>query len=125
MTTKDRRKQTHVVLGQWAPLVATVIFCYSLILGVMAYGVINTNNRARDVQNKQIRVAACILEQLSEHRVASSQHNQAVHDILHPNGPEYKSPEGVNPPPINHTIDICEEFFPNSRSVQKVVEESK
>ncbi len=47
-------------------------FCLFTILGVLAYGIINTNRRA--LQNETVTRAgvACIIEQIAEHRVNSA-----------------------------------------------------
>lgn len=118
MTEKERSYQ--VTLGQWAPVFATAAFSLFVVLGVLAYGIVNTNNRAREVQTKQVRIAACILEQLAEHRIASMQHHK---DISLAHNQQYDYPEGVSPPPFNPDTTICEEFFPTEQQVEDAVEE--
>lgn len=47
---------------------AIAAFCLFTILGVLAYGIINTNNRAKDAEKLSQQGVSCLIEQFAEHR---------------------------------------------------------
>jgi hypothetical protein len=95
-------KLVHAAFEQYAPMLATSVACLFIILGVLAYGIVNTNNRARDVQDRQVRIAACILEQLAEHRKATREHHA---DSFKNNNPGDVIDLGK--PPLEPTFQAC------------------
>lgn len=110
----ERRQGPHTVrvqLGQYAPVFAGMTVCLFIVLGVLAYGIINTNNRAREVEQVNRRIALCLLEQFAEHRENTSEaHDHLVNNhnfpMLDKNSPTLK-PEDL----VEAFQKSCEEFI--------------
>lgn len=103
-------RKVQVVLGQYAPIFAGMIVSLFIVLGVLAYGIINTNQRARDVEQVNRRIAACVLDQLTEHRARSDFINRKVSDRL---GLEYpETGPGIKPEALDPAVQrSCDEFI--------------
>ncbi len=82
MTDKERRldrrmedeaRDLHNIMmqhrtNQLIKSLAIAAFCLFTILGVLAYGIVNTNNRARESSGVTERGVNCLIEQFAEHR---------------------------------------------------------
>ncbi len=78
---------------------AIAAFCLFTILGVLAYGIINTNRRAQ--QNEEVTRAGiiCIIEQIAEHRA----NTVAAED-------DFIRRHGFPPPPRPERVIVPEEL---------------
>ncbi len=89
---------------------AIASFCLFTILGVLAYGIVNTNNRARESSGVSQRGVACVIEQFAEHR---ENDDEAHRSIARGVGETLTPPNGVlTPDELRENLaTACEEFL--------------
>lgn len=88
------------------PVVAIAVACTFAVLTVMAFSIIDANERADAGQQQIERLGRCLLEEMTAHRQASQADRLAEGTVLPPNIP---------PPPDPSNHGICNEFINQPR----------
>lgn len=71
---EERRTMPDTRYNTLLERLAIAAFCLFVVLGALSYGIINTNNRARESQEGVTRGVNCVLAELEAHRINSYKH---------------------------------------------------